>query len=196
MVVVYDKINPQQANKYFRIRVGSAIKYLHKQTACWLLTTSKKRLSSDRLIRVRKSEEKWQVFVRNSAFCVVLFRIMKYFWCSFFWNLVFSHSTCARSKPPLILLKIKLVFVNRFHMIELSFSTKKVLGRCWAGAGQVLRCWTGAEVLNRCWGAGVLGAPHLHLPPWDVVSLRLLFFYFYFLLVGNHQVKHWTKHLG
>jgi hypothetical protein len=55
---IYDKINPQQSKKYFRIRIGSSYKFIHKQTACWLLTTDKQRLSSDRLIRVRKSEIK------------------------------------------------------------------------------------------------------------------------------------------
>jgi hypothetical protein len=55
---IYDKINPQQSKKYFRIRIGSSYKFIHKQTACWLLTTHKQRLSSDRLIRVRKSEIK------------------------------------------------------------------------------------------------------------------------------------------
>ena len=51
---IYDKINTQQSKKYLRIRIGSSYKFIHKQTACWLLTTDKQRLSSDRLIRVRK----------------------------------------------------------------------------------------------------------------------------------------------
>jgi hypothetical protein len=55
---IFDRINPQHSNKYFRIRVSNSLKYLHKQTACWLLTTNKARLSSDRLIRVRASGEK------------------------------------------------------------------------------------------------------------------------------------------
>ncbi|CAF4343454.1 unnamed protein product [Rotaria sp. Silwood2] len=54
---IYNKINPQNINKYFRIRIGSSVKYLHKQTACWLLTDTKNRLSSDRLERVKKSEQ-------------------------------------------------------------------------------------------------------------------------------------------
>ena len=49
---IYDKISPQQINKYFRIRLGLSLKYLHKQTACWILTDSKQQLSSDRLVRV------------------------------------------------------------------------------------------------------------------------------------------------
>jgi hypothetical protein len=52
---IFDKVNPQQVNKYFRIRIGTSLKYLHKQTACWLLTDNRSRLSSDRLIRVQKS---------------------------------------------------------------------------------------------------------------------------------------------
>ncbi|CAF3970643.1 unnamed protein product, partial [Rotaria sordida] len=35
---IYDKVNQQQINKCFRIRVGTSLKYIHKQTACWLLT--------------------------------------------------------------------------------------------------------------------------------------------------------------
>ena len=49
---IYDKVSPQQINKYFRIRLGSSLKYLHKQIACWILTDSKQQLSSDRLVRV------------------------------------------------------------------------------------------------------------------------------------------------
>ena len=49
---IYDKVSPQQINKYFRIHLESSLKYLHKQTACWILTESKQQLSSDRLVRV------------------------------------------------------------------------------------------------------------------------------------------------
>ncbi|CAF3331070.1 unnamed protein product [Rotaria socialis] len=51
---IFDKINQQQINKYFRISVDSSMKYIHKQSACWLLSTSKNRLSSDRLERVKE----------------------------------------------------------------------------------------------------------------------------------------------
>jgi hypothetical protein len=54
---IYDKVSATNAFKFFRIRVGNSIKYVHKQTACWLLTDGKNRLSSDRLVRVRQSEE-------------------------------------------------------------------------------------------------------------------------------------------
>ena len=49
---IYDKVSPQQINKHFHIRLGSSLKYLHKQTAYWILTDSKQQLSSDRLVRV------------------------------------------------------------------------------------------------------------------------------------------------
>jgi hypothetical protein len=55
---IYDRINLQNSDKYFRIRIGNSLKYLHKQTACWMLTTNKARLSSDRLLRVQGSKEK------------------------------------------------------------------------------------------------------------------------------------------
>ena len=68
-------------------------------------------------------------------------------------NWAFLHHVCVWSQSSCLLLKIKLVIVNHFHMIQLSFSTKKVL-RCWEGTEKVLRCRTGAEVPSRCWGAG------------------------------------------
>ncbi|CAF1124164.1 unnamed protein product [Adineta ricciae] len=52
---IYDNINPQQIKKYFHIRIGTSYKYIHKQTACWLLSNSRDRPSSDRLLRVQKS---------------------------------------------------------------------------------------------------------------------------------------------
>ncbi|CAF2099775.1 unnamed protein product [Rotaria magnacalcarata] len=51
---IFDKIDPQQIKKYFRISVDSSVKYIHKQSACWLLSTSKNRLSSDRLEHVKE----------------------------------------------------------------------------------------------------------------------------------------------
>ncbi|CAF1474909.1 unnamed protein product [Rotaria sordida] len=55
---IYDKINSQHMNKFFRIHINSSVKYIHKQTACWLLTTSKNHLSSDRLERVKEPKDK------------------------------------------------------------------------------------------------------------------------------------------
>ena len=44
---VYDKINPQHMEKYFRIHINSSVRYIHKQTAWWLLTKSKNHISRD-----------------------------------------------------------------------------------------------------------------------------------------------------
>lgn len=38
---IYDTIDPRHSKKYLRIRIGSSYKFVHKQTACWLLTTDK-----------------------------------------------------------------------------------------------------------------------------------------------------------
>ncbi|CAF2399444.1 unnamed protein product [Rotaria sp. Silwood2] len=54
---IYDKVNPQHIHKYFRMQIGTSTKYVHKQTACWLLTNEKNLLSADRLIRVRGSRK-------------------------------------------------------------------------------------------------------------------------------------------
>ena len=52
---IYDKVNPKQVNKYFRVCIGTSSKLLHKQTASRLLTDIRHRLLSDRVIRVQKS---------------------------------------------------------------------------------------------------------------------------------------------
>ena len=54
---IYDKVSSKGASSFFRVRIGSSIKYIHKQTACWLLTSEKTRLSADRLMRVQQSEK-------------------------------------------------------------------------------------------------------------------------------------------
>ncbi|CAF1129265.1 unnamed protein product [Didymodactylos carnosus] len=45
-------INPTLGDSYFDIKINVEHKFLHKQTACWLLTDKNTRLSSDRLTRV------------------------------------------------------------------------------------------------------------------------------------------------
>ena len=49
---IFDKIDPMKKNNYFHIMINNQPKYLHKQTAARLLSTSKNCLSSDRLSRV------------------------------------------------------------------------------------------------------------------------------------------------
>ena len=54
---IYDKVSPKRASNFFRVRIGSSTKYIHKQTACWSLTSEKTRLSADRLMRVQQPEK-------------------------------------------------------------------------------------------------------------------------------------------
>lgn len=51
---VYERIRSQLKNSYFKIRINGTIKYLHKKTACWLLSEQKETLSSDRTVRVQQ----------------------------------------------------------------------------------------------------------------------------------------------
>ncbi|CAF3730967.1 unnamed protein product [Rotaria sp. Silwood1] len=49
---VFDSINPTLAKWYFIVNINGTKKYLHKQTAAWLLSSDKSPLSLDRLKRV------------------------------------------------------------------------------------------------------------------------------------------------
>ncbi len=52
---IFDTINPLLSDSYFRIQIKHKIKFLLKQTACWLLTDKASRLSADRLLRVTET---------------------------------------------------------------------------------------------------------------------------------------------
>ncbi len=43
---------------YFKVTINHDTKYLHKQTACWLLIGDKSELSNDRLIWVKQVNKK------------------------------------------------------------------------------------------------------------------------------------------
>jgi hypothetical protein len=49
---IADNINPMLKQSYFKIKINEKNKYLHKQSACWLLSNKTTKLSSDRLSRV------------------------------------------------------------------------------------------------------------------------------------------------
>ena len=49
---IFDSINPNLSKSYFIININGTQKYLHKQTAVWLLSNGKPTMSSDRLRRV------------------------------------------------------------------------------------------------------------------------------------------------
>jgi len=51
---IVDRINLTLRHSYFKIKINGKIKYLHKQSACWLLSTNNTKLSSDRLSRVQQ----------------------------------------------------------------------------------------------------------------------------------------------
>ncbi|CAF2257375.1 unnamed protein product [Rotaria magnacalcarata] len=51
---VTDTISSSLTNSYFCVEIDNKKKYIHKQTACWLLTDNKANLSADRLKRVQQ----------------------------------------------------------------------------------------------------------------------------------------------
>ncbi|CAF2821613.1 unnamed protein product [Rotaria sp. Silwood2] len=51
-IKIVDNINPMLKSSYFKLKINDKIKYLHKQSACWLLSNTITKLSSDRLTRV------------------------------------------------------------------------------------------------------------------------------------------------
>jgi hypothetical protein len=51
---VVDHINPYFRQSYFKVEINENIKYLHPQSACWLLSNNVTKLSSDRLSHVRQ----------------------------------------------------------------------------------------------------------------------------------------------
>ncbi|CAF1483731.1 unnamed protein product [Adineta steineri] len=54
---IFDKINPILKNSYFRVQINGKVKYIHKQTCCWMLTDKTSRLSADRLSRIIKASK-------------------------------------------------------------------------------------------------------------------------------------------
>ncbi|CAF5000879.1 unnamed protein product, partial [Rotaria magnacalcarata] len=53
-VKVVDQVEPHIEHTYFKAKLNHDTKFLHKQTACWLLTEEKSTLSNDRLLRVQQ----------------------------------------------------------------------------------------------------------------------------------------------
>ncbi|CAF5110775.1 unnamed protein product, partial [Rotaria sp. Silwood1] len=49
---IVDNINPAIRKSYFKVKINDNIKYLHKQSACWLQSSQITKLSSDCLSRV------------------------------------------------------------------------------------------------------------------------------------------------
>ncbi|CAF1930830.1 unnamed protein product [Rotaria magnacalcarata] len=51
-VRVFDTVQPEFIKSYFEIEIAGRKKFIHKQTACWLLTEQRSILSNDRLVRM------------------------------------------------------------------------------------------------------------------------------------------------
>ena len=54
-IKLFDTIKPHLRKSYFEVQLNSETKYLHKQSACWLLTDNHSRLSNARLSNARLS---------------------------------------------------------------------------------------------------------------------------------------------
>ena len=71
---IVDNINLEQKTCYLKIKINGKVKYIHKQTACWILTDENERLPADRLFRVMKtSKTKTEIDSIHSLLLSVLF---------------------------------------------------------------------------------------------------------------------------
>ncbi|CAF2033821.1 unnamed protein product [Rotaria magnacalcarata] len=55
---VFNMVQPHIEHSYFKATINDDIKYMHNQTACWLLTGEKSKMSTDRLLRVQQINKK------------------------------------------------------------------------------------------------------------------------------------------
>jgi len=54
----YNKINTKLKDSYFEVLIHGKVKFIHKQTACWILTREENKLSVDGLTRVIQINKK------------------------------------------------------------------------------------------------------------------------------------------
>lgn len=54
---IYSTVADEHKKTFFKININGNNKYMHKQTAAWYLTKKNHRLSSDRLVRVQKTNK-------------------------------------------------------------------------------------------------------------------------------------------
>ena len=52
---VYSAVAEHDNHKFFKVDINGNEKFLHKQTAAWLITKKSNHLSSDRLLRVQQT---------------------------------------------------------------------------------------------------------------------------------------------
>ena len=57
-IKIHDHIQPSMNDSYFKVDINGHRKFIHKQSACWLLTDRNNHLSNDRLSRVIQTSRK------------------------------------------------------------------------------------------------------------------------------------------
>jgi hypothetical protein len=53
---VYNKVSTKSKDSYFEVLINGKVKFIHKQTACWVLTKEENKISADRLRGTPPSE--------------------------------------------------------------------------------------------------------------------------------------------
>ena len=54
---VFRSVESDIEHSYFKVKVNDDTRYVHKQSACWILTDDKNKLSNDRLLRVTQTNK-------------------------------------------------------------------------------------------------------------------------------------------
>ena len=54
---VFNTVQSHMEHSYFEVTINDDTKYIHKETACWLLTEEKSKISNDRLLRVQQANK-------------------------------------------------------------------------------------------------------------------------------------------
>ena len=54
---VLNTVQSHIEHSYFKVKINDDTKYMHKQTACWLLTGEQSKISNDRLLRVQQTNK-------------------------------------------------------------------------------------------------------------------------------------------
>ncbi|CAM4846128.1 unnamed protein product, partial [Rotaria magnacalcarata] len=67
-IKIFNTVQTHIEHSYFKVAINDDMKYMHKQTACWLLTGEKSKISNDRLLRVQQTNKKNDFF---SSLCTI-----------------------------------------------------------------------------------------------------------------------------
>ncbi|CAF2086345.1 unnamed protein product [Rotaria magnacalcarata] len=61
-IKIFNTVQTHIEHSYFKVKINDDMKYMHKQTACWLLTGKKSKISNDRLLLVQQTNKKSDFF--------------------------------------------------------------------------------------------------------------------------------------